>query len=248
MTITSWIGPVWVSLYKGKMICNKTEEDPFPCLLWASLIPSKWVMCLPSFPSLHFTLPSHLFHPSLRGRALWEYHCGSLNSLNHHSRSNCLTLSFHCHGLRLCLQRALNWSHVKAPEDFISAKNWNCVTHRTGYMQVCFWESPKHFRNINYLSSQNSILNSYMVSSVFRGKNRSWEVVHLTTLLQSQKQLMMRERIRGENSCNLKILTSKFICLEEKKKKESFITWQTYSQFISLPIWILIWNTYEKET
>lgn len=30
---------------------------------------------------------------------------------------------------------------------------------------------------------------------------------------------MMRERIRGENSCNLKILTSKFICLEEKKKR-----------------------------
>lgn len=91
-----------VSLYKGKMICNKTEEDPFPCLLWASLIPSKWVMCLPSFPSLHFTLPSHFFHPSLRGRALWEYHCGSLNSHNHHSHSSCLTLSFHCHGLRLC--------------------------------------------------------------------------------------------------------------------------------------------------
>lgn len=25
-------------------------------------------------------------------------------------------------------------------------------------MQVCFWESLKHFRNIDYLSSQNSIL------------------------------------------------------------------------------------------
>lgn len=25
-------------------------------------------------------------------------------------------------------------------------------------MQVCFWESLKHFRNINYLSNQNSIL------------------------------------------------------------------------------------------